>query len=253
MDARFPAGLRIPTHTHEGACVSVVLDGEFSERLLGDERYCSRGTVLAKSPFEAHDDAFGRFGSRQLIVEVAPGALDATCERGRPWDDVVHAHAAEAETMARGLVRELAIADSASPLAIEGLSLELLACVWRLQRRHTRRCPPAWLRHAREFLADQFQASPTLEQVAEAAGVHPAHLAREFRAHFGESIGHYLRRMRVDWSKTQLLATREALARIALRAGFADQSHFTRWFKRETGMTPHRYRLARVRDSMAAD
>ena len=248
MDARFPADLRIPTHTHDGACVSVVVDGDFNERLLRRDRFCTRGSILAKPPLESHDDAFGRFGSRQLIVEVQPNTLAATFDHGQSWDTIVHARAIEADTLARSVLRELVIADEVSQLAIEGLTLELLASVWRLQQKRARRGPPAWLLRAREFLNDQFHNSLTTEQVAAGAGVHPAHLAREFRAHFGEPVGHYVRRLRVEWAKTQLLTTIDSLACIAVRAGFSDQAHFTRWFKRQTGVTPHRYRSARGHD-----
>ncbi|MGH7468981.1 MAG: helix-turn-helix transcriptional regulator [Longimicrobiales bacterium] len=253
MDARFPAGLRIPMHTHEAACVTVVMEGEFSERLLRRDRACGRSSVLAKPPLEPHDDAFGRSGSRQLIIEVAPCALETTYTHGHPWDTVVHARAAEADTLARSVLRELVIADAVSLLAIEGLTLELLACVWRLHQNRALRHPPAWLLRVREFLSDQFHNSHTLGNMAADAGVHPTHLAREFRSHFGESIGHYVRRLRVEWSKTQLLTTADTLACIAVRAGFSDQAHFTRWFKRQTGVTPHRYRWARGHDSVAAD
>ncbi|MGH7554186.1 MAG: helix-turn-helix transcriptional regulator [Longimicrobiales bacterium] len=253
MEARFPADLRIPTHTHEGACVSVVMEGEFSERVMRRDRACFRGSVLAKPPLESHDDTFGRFGSRQLIIEIAPGTLAALYAHGQPWDNIVHARAAEADALARSVVHELLIADSASPLAIEGLTLELLVCVWRMQKNHARRRPPAWLLRARDCLSDQFHLPLTVGHVAADAGVHPTHLAREFRAHFGESVGHYVRRLRVEWSKAQLLTTDHALATIAVRAGFSDQAHFTRWFKRQTGVTPHRYRSARRHDAVAAD
>lgn len=246
IDARFPASLRLPTHTHDTACVTVVLEGEFSERLLRRERVCSRGTILAKPPLEPHDDTFGRSGSRQLIVELQPDALEALFQRGRPWDDVVHAHATEADALAQSVVRELVIADSASPLAIEGLTLELLAYVWRLHETRVRRPPPAWLLRVRESLTDQFRISLTVADLAADVGVHPTHLAREFRSYFGESVGHYVRRLRVEWSKLQLLTTADSLACIAVRAGFSDQAHFTRWFKRQTGVTPHRYRSARA-------
>ena len=245
MDARFPAGLRIPMHTHDAACVTVVIDGEFSERLLHRERSCTRASVLAKPPLEAHDDAFGRFGSRQLIIEVAPDTLATTFAHSQPWDTVVHGRAAEAEALARSVLREMTLGDAVSALAIEGLTLELLACAWRLQHNRTRPRPPAWLLRTREVLSDQFHSPLTLEQIAADASVHPAHLTREFRSHFGESIGHYVRRLRVEWSKTQLLTTGDTLASIAVRAGFSDQAHFTRWFKRQTGVTPHRYRSAR--------
>jgi AraC family transcriptional regulator len=253
IDARFPAGLRIAEHMHDGACVSVVVEGEFSERLMRQERCCARGSVLSKPPLEPHDDVFGRCGSRQLILELEPTALEAACTGGRPWDTVVHARAAEAEALARSLAREIAVSDPLTPLAVQGLTLELLVCVWRLQGSRSRRVPPAWLLRACEFVHDQFQTSFTLEQLAVEVGVHPAHLAREFRSHIGVSVGCHVRRLRVDWSKTQLLTTRDSLASIAVRAGFSDQSHFTRWFKRETGVTPQRYRSARSRYAVPVD
>ena len=74
--------------------------------------------------------------------------------------------------------------------------------------------------------------------------VHPVLLARAFRTYFGTSPGRYLRRLRLDWAAAELLATQRRLADIALQAGFADQSHFTRAFRRHTGLTPGQYRLA---------
>jgi AraC-like DNA-binding protein len=245
MDARFPADLRIPAHTHDGGCVTVVVEGEFSERIMGRDHACGRASVLAKPPLEPHDDAFGRFGSRQLILEIAEGMVSELRDDAPSWEGIVHTRAAEAEGLARGVLRELATADAVSHLAIEGLTLELFACVWRLQRGRLQRCPPPWLRRVRECLSDEFQLSRTLREVAVDAGVHPAHLAREFRTHYGESIGQFVRRLRVEWAKAQLLGADDSLAAVAVRAGFSDQAHFTRWFKRQTGLTPHRYRSLR--------
>jgi AraC family transcriptional regulator len=56
------------------------------------------------------------------------------------------------------------------------------------------------------------------------------------------SVGEYLRRLRLDWAASQLAATETPLALLAAEAGFADQSHFTRAFKRHAGLTPARYR-----------
>jgi AraC family transcriptional regulator len=72
--------------------------------------------------------------------------------------------------------------------------------------------------------------------------VHPAHLSRAFRTHFKVSLGSYLRRLRLDWAREQLVHSAASLASVALAAGFADQSHFTRAFKRYTGLTPNTYR-----------
>ncbi len=51
----------------------------------------------------------------------------------------------------------------------------------------------------------------------------------------------YLRRLRVRLACRALVSTHHALAEIALNHGFCDQSHFTREFHRETGLTPREY------------
>ncbi len=81
-----------------------------------------------------------------------------------------------------------------------------------------------------------------LGEVASAIGVHPAHLARVFRAHYGISVGEYGRRVRLAWAATEIARGHTSLATVATQAGFADQSHFTRLFKRYVGITPARYR-----------
>jgi AraC family transcriptional regulator len=73
-------------------------------------------------------------------------------------------------------------------------------------------------------------------------GVHPVTLARGFRRAYGCSVGAYLRRLRVARAAQRLAETDDALAEIALEAGFADQSHFSNLFRRETGVSPSAFR-----------
>ena len=94
------------------------------------------------------------------------------------------------------------------------------------------------------MLADRLARPPSLGEIATEVGLHPSHLARTFRAHVGESIGEHGRRLRLEWAAERLVCSDEGLAEIAGRAGFSDQSHFTREFKRRFGVAPGRYRLA---------
>jgi len=81
-----------------------------------------------------------------------------------------------------------------------------------------------------------------LGELAEIVGVHPTYLGRAFRAHYGLSVGEYGRRLRLAWAAAELARGEKPLAEIATSAGFADQSHFTRVFRRHIGTTPARYR-----------
>jgi AraC family transcriptional regulator len=73
-------------------------------------------------------------------------------------------------------------------------------------------------------------------------GVHPCHLAHTFRSHYGESIGSYIRKLRITWAIGQLGGEEQSISQIAANAGFCDQAHFTREFRKQVGVTPAAYR-----------
>jgi AraC family transcriptional regulator len=92
------------------------------------------------------------------------------------------------------------------------------------------------------MLQDQFAENLSLQEIACAVGVHPAHLARSFRQHFHCTVGDYLRNLRIEQSRHVLATSDTPLSEIALDMGYSDQSHFTTAFKRHTGISPGQYR-----------
>ena len=75
--------------------------------------------------------------------------------------------------------------------------------------------------------------------------MHPVAFARAFRRRYGRSPGEYLRECRLERAAGLLRDRRLSLADIAARAGFVDQSHFTRSFRRGFGCTPGAWRRGR--------
>jgi AraC family transcriptional regulator len=134
--------------------------------------------------------------------------------------------------------REFLQRDNLTPLALEGMLLELLAQMTRESSGGGESQCPRWLRQAQDFLHAHFTESLSVEAVAAAAGVHPSHLMRGFRRHCRCTIGDYVRRLRVEYACHLLSTSGAPAAEIARTVGFADQSHFTRTFKGCTGMTP---------------
>jgi transcriptional regulator GlxA family with amidase domain len=65
---------------------------------------------------------------------------------------------------------------------------------------------------------------------------------RRFRAAFQLTPQKFLRKLRLRIASRALMHTNESLAKIALKCGFADQSHFSREFRRQFGRTPGEYR-----------
>jgi AraC family transcriptional regulator len=244
----FPAGLSLPRHYHDRACLTVVLGGGFSEQLLGRSNECRRATVLAKPAFEPHTDRFASdVGSHQVIVEPDGVWLEERLPRGPLFREITNVRDSGAELIGRRLAEEIPVRDELAPLAVEGLVLELLARAAREATRSAERPLPPWLRRARDLVLAETPESRSVAEVAAAVGVHPVHLARMFRLHFGNSVASYARTVRLDRAAMLVAASDTPIAAIALQAGFFDQSHFTRWFKRHTGLTPLAYRRARRR------
>jgi AraC family transcriptional regulator len=108
---------------------------------------------------------------------------------------------------------------------------------------------PHWLPRAREFLAAAAQTPVRLRDVAAEVGIHPVYCARAFRRATGCTVSAYVHTLRLLDAGRQILHEGRPLADAALRAGFADQAHFTRTCSRALGFTPGR--LRRVRQALA--
>jgi AraC family transcriptional regulator len=185
-----------------------------------------------------HGARFGCDGARILIVRPRSASDPiAGC-----FDRIAELRGRELTWLAWRLAGELRAEDTAAPLAAEGLALELLAATTRETRTERAHARPAWLRAAEELLRARLADRIGLSELAETVGVHPAYLARAFRAHYGLSVGEYGRRLRLAWAAAELARGDKPLVEIAADAGFADQSHFTRVFRRQVGTTPARYR-----------
>ena len=82
----------------------------------------------------------------------------------------------------------------------------------------------------------------TNADMARTAGMSERAFERSFAREYGLPPQQYLKRLRIQTACRALVDTRESIADIALRYGFADQSHFTRELRRMVGLTPGRYR-----------
>ena len=94
------------------------------------------------------------------------------------------------------------------------------------------------LRRVRAYIEDHIGERISLDQLAQQAGVSRFHFARQFRLSTGESPMGYLRRARIERSKSILQTRDTTIAEVAVRLGFSDQSHFTRTFGRLVGVSP---------------
>jgi len=101
---------------------------------------------------------------------------------------------------------------------------------------------PHVLRRAQEALRANLQTGLSLEALADACGLSRRHFARAFRDTVGSTPHRWMMSARVEAAKTMILRQDASLADVAIACGFADQSHLSRVFKRETGVSPAAWR-----------
>lgn len=240
-EAWFPPRELLHPHVHDRAVFAVMLEGSFELRFGGRAWASPPGSVFVEPAEERHANQLEDAGAHVLVIQPDPTRQDTL----RPLAPLLERiqHFPDPGIAANGwrIARELRTPDSVSQLAVEALALEMLITAARLRELGRR---PTCLRRAIELVHDRFLEKLSLEMVAATAGVHPAHLARTFRTQTGLPLGAYIRRLRLEWAARRLATSDDALATVALAAGFADQSHFTRAFRRRYGVTPGRYRSA---------
>jgi AraC family transcriptional regulator len=103
--------------------------------------------------------------------------------------------------------------------------------------------PKHKLRAVVEYIHEHLEAELSLDHLAAVAHVSPFHFARLFKHSTGLPPHQYVIAHRVERAKKLLSGRRHpTLAEVATEVGFANQSHFTRHFKRLVGVTPRQFR-----------
>ncbi len=239
----FPPRLRLASHYHQRACFAVVLEGSVRKSFRQASHDLVAPGVVTMPAHERHEDRFEEAGAHILVVEATPDGVKQLSPIGALFEEIHLFRDPGLAGIAWRIRSELRAPDVVTPLALQGLVLELLATAARefgsVRRGGLR---PNWLARVEEVLRQCFADPPDVDALATEAGVHPAHLSRVFRAWHGQSLGRYVRGLRLDWVARQLAVSDLSLSELALQAGFADQSHMTREFKRYAGFSPGHYR-----------
>lgn len=235
-------GQYLARHAHANVTVGLPLQGAFEEVIHRESHAAAPGMVLVKPAEFAHSNQFGPLGARSLLIDVLPSRAVEIGEVSKVLDGPLVLRVGPWRRAAAELVKAWSENGTTSPLVIEGLVLELIGRLSDTEDSLTDCVAPTWLKRAHEFLFESSNSPLTLSAIAREVGVHPVHLARSFRTYYGRSIGECQREQRLSKALQLLKDSQATLAEIAQKAGFADQSHFTRAFRKYHGVTPGAYR-----------
>jgi AraC family transcriptional regulator len=240
-ETHYRGGLTVPPHVHPLPYFGFLLGGSYHEHLGRQSVSFAPLSFVFHPCREVRYGQLGGGGARLFHVEMAPHLIEALGDEGTLPDCSVDCHAGPLVSLSQRLYREFRLADAASDLTIEGISLEIIGALLR-SRTRAESARAVWLEQVRDRLHADLAGTLTAGSLAAEVGVSPVRLARAFHRVFGESLGTYHRRLRVRRACERLRERDATLTEVALETGFADQSHFTRVFRRLTGTTPAAYR-----------
>ncbi len=145
--------------------------------------------------------------------------------------------------------RELARFDRGATEALRALLYRTLVLLnrWYVARHGApeRAAPNRFVERFHRLVERDFARRHRVADYATRLGVSPGHLNALCRAHAGRSASALIRARIVTEARRLLLYSGMSAAAVADQLGFADPAYFTRFFRRETGAAPTRFRVAR--------
>lgn len=235
VDQHTQRGSILPRHRHGHAWFTFLFAGSYIERLSFLERSCSAGMVIWHPADLVHANNFVSNGHNLNLV-MGPKWLEglppdiSLPDSARSWEgglpyriglDLYRDWNRDGQISHESVFNLISLCASSKPALGQ-----------------TR-----WLPLILEWMNDEYSCTLTLSQASKQAGVHPVHVSRSFRRALGCTFREYLTLIRIRRATDLLKQSSTRITEIAFACGFSDHAHFTRTFKRATGLTPTAYRM----------
>jgi len=237
-------------HWHETFSIGLISRGRCKYINRTGTTDAGVGTVVLMNPGDVHacNPVHGEpWSYRMLYIDVAwlcGVQAAAGINTGRCFTPFATVATTQPEIYA-GLNRffDTLIDPQIEPLEKQSAAVSFMAMVhWHLGTSGSaqgKRAPR--LTRAADFIRQNCTRPLRLEEICVAASLSPSHLIRAFKAEHGLTPHAYQLNCRIEFCRSQLRAG-HSLAEVALAAGFSDQAHFQRSFKKLVAATPGQYR-----------
>lgn len=230
--------LTVPAHAHSGRHLMVVTEGVIDDCGEGTSRVAGIGTAR----FSPHDQLHAVHVLEAPFSCVLITLRDHTRAQFPTVGTYVTQSGISAE--ARAIAERLDAHGAASMVAVTGLVWQLLAKSNLSVQHDEPPLAPQWLTDLCDVVQARCTAPLDPRALARHAGVHPAHLSRAFRRHFGRTLRDYVRECRLQRAVNELERSNATISSIAAETGFADHAHLSRDLRCHTGQTPSEVRRA---------
>jgi AraC-like DNA-binding protein len=242
IEARFH-GNAFDLHRHDTYAIGVTLYGVQRFRYRGQMHRSLPGQIIILHPDELHDGGAGtEDGLRYRMLYLEP-SLMLDCLGGGSLPFVRNAVVTDRDLRATLLSALGPLDQQLDELFVVDFMTQLMQSLARHAGQPAKPvAKTAWraARLARDYLEENVARIVRSDELEAITGLDRYALSRHFRATFSTSPHRFLLMRRLQRARRMIEAD-EPLAQIAIAAGFSDQSHFNRHFKKAFGVTPGRW------------
>lgn len=222
-------------HAHENIHVSLIIKGGNREERKQKSVAALPGTLLFYHRDELHRNLYTSHPSKNINLEITETFLQQYEIQENEIENIT-GHPNAGFNLLK-MYREADRADHFSTVSIQMMVLELIAGTKKLQKKQ----PPLWLKTIIDFLQDNWQGHPGLNELADLCDISPITISKHFSRYMGCTLGEYMRKLKIQHALRLIPTGTLSLTEVAHTCGFADQSHFIRNFRELTNFLPKAY------------
>lgn len=227
-------------HYHENPYFMYVLEGQVFDINKKRKTTCTPGSFLLHNWDEQHFNTKESPSARGFHIEFERKWFEQKKLDLNLWEGSQPIEDPRMHQLLGKLYFEFKCQDSFSEASIDLLLLQLCENT-QSHPASTSKAEPSWISQLRGMLNEQTE-DLSLHALSQTLGVHPVHLSRAVPKYLKTTLGDYIRQQKVKKALACLMDSSLSLTQITYICGFADQSHFTRTFKRYYHKTPRDFR-----------
>ncbi|MEP7143228.1 MAG: helix-turn-helix transcriptional regulator [Ferruginibacter sp.] len=229
-------------HYHEHPNLYFILNGSSVEKKRGCEKELLAGSLQFYYAGEQHQNIRKGFPSESINLEIEYSLLSENSLTEDKINDTVKLFPSVKFAIIK-ILKELKTNDALSSITINMLILQIIS---QLKGGKFGNASPIWIKQLHSLLNDCWNETVSLNSLSGTLGISPITISRYFPSYFKCTMGEYMRELKIDRAVELIKSTKLSLTEIAYTCGFADQSHFIRTFKQQTGVLPGKYQRLNV-------
>jgi AraC-like DNA-binding protein len=212
------------SHDHSYLTISILLSGSLIEHTPQGTKHIKSGCVLIKPAYLNHSNEFTK---NCTILSLKIYDWEYYKLDFRNWKVI------EQNMLLKYFLRSIKYNDKKLVLNDLNQNLTLIKNSACFNKNIPRR-----IKEIKEIIDNHFIDSLQIDQLAKDANIHPAYLGRTFNDYYGIDIKTYQHQLRLSFAISEMITGNKSLSQISYLAGYSDQSHFSRQFKKAFEFSP---------------